>query len=158
MFPLWLFSPGFAWLRIIGGMGDVRNEIRIILRACWNLNHCDANSGRKELIRIRARVGLVAVLILHHEVHLLDALAPDNGVVLPERFHRHVFVVDALLFVGIGSGASVAVSLPVIRYITKAPLRWLAACGPVQNLRADMYGAISIVDWAGPIHWPLRID
>ena len=68
-----------ALLRFVRGfvMGDMGHEIGIVLGAGGNLNHRDANPGREELLGIGSRVGFVAVLILHHQIHLLDALGPD---------------------------------------------------------------------------------
>src|SRR5437870_2309094 len=65
---------------------QIGNETGIVLRSRGHLDHGDAHFGRKELLGIGTLVDVTtsAAVILHHEVHLLDALGPDDRIVLPK--------------------------------------------------------------------------
>ncbi len=67
------------------------------------------------------RMPLAAAVVFYHQVHFLDAVAPDDAVVLPELRHVDVFLVNARLFIDVGADAAVASVLPFVRDVTDAP-------------------------------------
>src|SRR6185369_16548171 len=91
--------------------GKIRHEAGVVLRAGRHLDHGDAHLRREELLGVLAFVGVAApaAAVLDDEVHLLDPFRPDDRIVLPERRHRDVRLVDALLLVRGSDRAAVPV-------------------------------------------------
>src|SRR5579862_4093670 len=72
--------------------------------------------------------------------------------------HRDVLLEDAFIRVRTRIGAAVAVALAVVRDVAEAPLRRLAAIGPVQHLGADVHGTIAVVYRTRPVMGPVGVD
>src|SRR5439155_10712588 len=95
---------------------QVRDQGRVVGGPRRDLNHDDAHPRREELLRVGPLVGMstAAAAVFDDQVHLLDPLRPDDGIVLPEGGHFHVLFIHALLAVDHGAGTAVAVLLTLV--------------------------------------------
>jgi hypothetical protein len=96
-------------------------------------------------------MAVAAAVVLDNQMHLLDAILPDDVVVLPEGGHLHVLLVDPLLAVNVGAGASVAGLLALVRDVTQRPGGGRAALGFLDHLGADVNGAVPVIDRLHPV-------
>jgi hypothetical protein len=157
-------SGGSRWSNartlVAASAGQVGYEAGIVLGAGGDLNHGDPHLGREELFVIGPLVGVsaAAAAVLDDEVHLLDPFGPDDRIVFPERRHRDVPLIHALVTVNHRAGAAVAVLLALVGNVTDGPGRRLAASGFFDNFGADMDGAVAIIDRTGPILGAVRIQ
>src|SRR4051812_40969863 len=98
-----------------------------------------------------------SAVILDHQIHLLDAFTPQDGLVLPPGIHGHVLPIYAFLAIEHGAGAAVAVALAAIWDVAERPDSGLSARGFFDNLGADMDGSVAVVHRRSPIARALRV-
>src|SRR4051812_19595620 len=96
-------------------------------------------------------VAVSTASILNDEIHLFDSFRPDDRVILPEGFHRHVFLIYSLFAIKIGAGATVAVALSFVWDVANGPCGGLTACRLFDDFRTNVNGAVAVIDRSGPI-------
>ena len=99
-----------------------------------------------------------AAIVFDNQVHLLDALIPNDRFVLPKRLHRNVLFIHTRFTIGVGSDATVTVLLSFIGDVANAPGRRFVTFRLLQDFEPDVDGAIAIVDRARPIFGTVLID
>src|SRR5262249_32927112 len=133
-------------------LGQVRDQFRVVLRPLGDLDHGDPHLGREELLRVGPLVDVARApaVVLHHQVHLLDPLLPDDAVVLPEVGHLHVPLVHALLLVDLRARAAVPGLQPLVRDVAQRPGGRRAAVRLLDHLGPDVDRTVPVVDRRRP--------
>ena len=137
---------------------QTRHQLGIVFCAGGDLDEGHADLGGEELFGVGAGVGFGAGAVLDDEVHLLDAFAPDDVVVLPELRHGDVLFMHAGLLVSADADAAVAVVLALVGDVTDAPGGGLAAGGFLDDFEAHMHGAVAVVHGGGPVLRALGVE
>lgn len=102
-------------------------------------------------------MGVEVVIVLQAQVHLFDALAPDDVIVLPKAGHTDVLLHQSLLRVRPRADTSVAVVLAFVRDVTNTPTGRLPTLWLFEDFQPEMDGAISIIHRCRPVLGTLRI-
>lgn len=126
----------------------------IVARSFCHLHHRDPDPGGEKFLQIRLEVGVSfspGVGPFDHQRHLLDSFRPDDGIVLPEFIHLHVFLIDSLRGVGGRVGAAVVVVTPPVGDVAEAPCRGRFPFRFLDDFDADVNRSVSIVDRRGPV-------
>lgn len=97
------------------------------------------------------------VIVFDDKVHFLDALVPDDVVVLPEGGHVEVLLMHASCFINAAANAAVAVVLAFVWDVADAPSRRLITSGLFEDFEPHMYGAVAIIHRCGPVLGALGI-
>lgn len=137
---------------------ESRKESGIILRALRHLDQRHAYLRGEELLGIGTLVCVEVFVVFEHEVHLLDALIPEDVVVLPELRHVEILLDHTRLGIRARADAAVAVILAFVRDVSHAPRRGLVACWFFEYFEAQMSGAVAVIDRRRPVLRPLRIQ
>ena len=137
---------------------QIRHQLGVVFCAGGDLDEGHAELGGEELFGVGAGVGFDSFAVLDDEVHLLDAFAPDDVVVLPELRHGDVLFMHARVLVSANADAAVAVVLPFVGDVTDAPGGGFAAGGFLEDFEAHTDGAVAVVHGGGPVLRALRVE
>ena len=130
------------------------DDAGVVLGAGGDLHHRDAYAGGRGEVFEVGIVGDVpgaAVVDGVDQVHLLDALAPVELVVLPPVGHLRLAIEDAGRLVIGRVGAAVAAA---VGNVAKRPTDLLIAGGLLEHLGAHVQRAVAVVDRREPVLRP----